>query len=1250
MGDISYATLYNIFAGTLSSDRATRAGAEQALAELSTAHSDLVLQLMRFACEPLPEVDSEVALAHHRHVILAAAIRMRNVVGRSDWNRKPYFTEVVKAQVRQLIVPLQCLPHVTEHVRRQLLAATGDLINYDYPQRWGGLIVMLNHLMDEWLHALQGAMVGGTRDQVVSSLRQLKGGLAVLRCCCKVYDDPLRSDAADVDRFAAMFIPSFVSLCEQFHGLWQQELQQALQREQQMASMPLEGADAVNALLTVSPLLSEVSHSMRLILKCQWSFLANRWPKFLCQAEDFERFWTACLAQPMFAAQSYLLPLCELRLQRHARRAPSAHIALGDHFAVFQESAAWRLLKWCYTVTLKMTQEFISPKSCERRARGVAALFKETYMATGVKAALHLVRWHSQPPALLLSSKAYIMCLEILTAAVADKTIYTSVLYPAAEELMTTLLFPRLAFSSEDAELWQANPEEYVRRQTSPTGDLFSAKVVASSLLLSLAVPEFKHQDPNLLHALVNFLMNQLQIYSEMAAQAVDEKSSPPHVMEAARRVDAALYCMCQFKKVLTGMELGDDKLETVLTCYVVPATRFPLCFLRARAVLVLSVFAPSIQWSTPQAYQHALQAVLPLLNDTEIPVRVQTCTSFSRLTRHPYARDIVTPCIAELIHHYFQVMRLMDNEAVVRTLRKTITYYHETLSQWGLTLTDMIVEHFHTVMQTVTSKYATLESITDGELCVGDCLEDDGFADTLMAADELLETLTTLVKALPDTSATRDSPSEVLEADVFIQMQYRTGPVLFTILSHQGGGSYGFMDPALNLFATLVSRSPALVAPMWQLLFCLRQLVLGGAVDYFGQMLAPLDNMVSVSPFSFLFAPMGSLCEVPSGVAKDVQALTPMQVVDSMCAAVLQSTSLRAREVAAVPKVYDSMLQNYWMLATPSTKPDALLSAEPIVKTVAQRILYTAGLRPKQNNTLCVLFANTILSCMLADAATTVQTLAGLDAICSFYQQYVYLTSQRDVAAQLRTYDRSLFVLSFSLAAGQLFSGAASGSWSEAHDALQDALCGVVESMLLVAFATVERKCCETEIAFHERRLRKKRNVKQKQQAGSGTAEDVSSDDGEEWLDTDSCDTGDCVDSSDEDASDVEDWEDEVSDDLEGTECDAVDSEIRAVAQQAAQMREKVGADGTLKEEGFDDDDDDDNLLDEEDDDFSSPVDAVNVWAVMEHDLLGHPQATTLRIVTLLQHQNAAHANIFAEVKSAKERLMAVRAEVADL
>ncbi|ESL07742.1 hypothetical protein TRSC58_04565 [Trypanosoma rangeli SC58] len=1201
--------LLQIFVGTLSNDKTVREQAEAALTHVS-ADPWLITRLIHFSCQELPLHDVP---AETRQALHAASIRVRNVLGRSDWNRHPYFTEETKQAVRECIVPLQCGSHVPELVRRQLLAATQELIHYDYPHRWPSLMSHLRVILDECVVSLR-ILPDAASSREAATLR-LKGALGILRACCKVYEDAVKIDADVIEEFINNTCPSLLSLTETLASVWVQELvTQKQSPHMNGVSDPSFAATASlkrseSSMFVVSPWHTELSHCLRIAFKCIDSLLAARWPLFLCDQPGMDQLCRGCIGQVLDATHTTLLPLYRSRI-------PTDDGDDSDLSSVFYESAVWKLLKWAENLGLKLLQA-LSPKSCERRARAAAKYFCDHYLLGLVQHALDFVRWHTMPRR--LTSKAYIMSLEILTMAVGSREAYCKIIAPNAEELFALLIFPRLTFSVEDAELWASNPAEYVRLQTSPAGDLYSAKVVSSSLMLSLAIPSKPFHDTEFVNHVVQYVLGRLTAHTAAAAHGD---------VEAARVVDAAFFTIYQFNKVLHSIGFGDEKVEWLLTNYVAPAAKYPVGFLRARSVLVLSVFAPKIHWSSPQAFQRVLAEVLPLLQDPDIPVRMQTCMSLANLICHPHARDVVTPCLSDVIQHYFCAMRLMDSEGVVRTLRKTIKHYRDILSQWALQLTEVLVQHFHQVLgRALAAEVHDFASETFANKKGGAAemgvmaTEEDGVVESVMAADELLETLTVLVRAIPPQPVVDSSLDTSQQRDLILQMQERIAPMLYMVLSKEKGGCLGFMDASLMLLTTMLSRSLTVGSFTWRLLPCLHQLVVQGAVDYFSEMLPPLDNFACVSPEQFLLFPMSDLCAIPE-FAVNIASMTPAQVVCTMCDAVMQSSHiLRLRELAAVPKIYDSILQNLWQLKQrDGNRVNATAATDSLVEYIIQATLHVLtdpNSQEKRRRTLTLLFANSLFSAILANAELTVRTLSAAGALLPFFVHYVQLVQGKTMQTMLRSYDRRLFIMAIAVLARL------QAEQAQLATTLDEVLCGVLQGEVMACFSHSEGVLVAVEVGGH-----------------TGSVDDH---DEEEWSMDESSDSGE--DDDDDNDEDEEEYDDDLGDDVDsmGSEAPALagDSQLQALLMATAAARKQ----GTTTR-GIDDDDEEEeeeNLLDEND--FVSPIDTCNAWAFLLESVNHTTAASSTRFCQLVRDANSQQQmQSLTQMSALMEQLLAMR------
>lgn len=1117
------ALLCNTLRGTLSADRQMRDESEAQLYRLSDTNPELPITLLQYA--------TSAAMNDGESVKLAAAIRLRNVVARADWNRIPYFTDSLKGTLRSMLVPLLCQVHVCETVRRQLLAIVEAVIGYDFPTAWVDLVPQLIQQLDE----AKSLSFADPSDGV-----KLRCLLQVLRYVCKRYEDVLKCDEREIDEFASMFIPILAS---------------TYQRLITTLASASGAASSFHVAVAVPRETVEMYNCCRLALKCIWSIGATRWPLCLCDVGS-----AVAYAQLLQRTLEWVAGV----LEGSEGLRPSALLSSGacdETLTAFNRSAAWRTVKWVLKhVHRLMVTMTTNPKESEKRARNAAKALSAESSVPWTAASFRLVQWHHEcrPDGpfkpYLVTSKALVLAIEVLEQGAMHQASYTEVILPNAEALLTTLLFSRLAFTADDQELWSCNPVEYVRKLTDPKDDLFNPKLVSMGLIVTLCHAEKKFHAPQLLSSFVQYLFQHLaELLS--ALQAPGQPSAV--VASVASRYDGCLYAISQMKKLLAHYQFEDSKIEWTLSNYVAPLLTCPVGYLRAKAVYVLALFIDT-QWSSESVFPAILTAVLPLLYDSDLPVRIQTCVCLSKFVRQEAARDVVTPQIGPIVEQYFNIMRTMDNDGVVRTLRKTIKFYGETLSVWAVQLCNMLVQHFLVMHQELARKYKEVEAQQQGS---GDNDDgDDDMVDSLMAADELMETLRTLIHSIPAGDAHRGA---------FVQMQEAVFPLLSLILSIRHGASLGFMDAALHLMTDMLARSGCVSASTWQLMPLLHEVVkCGSFLDYVEHLVPPIDNFVSVDPLGFITNEVAT-------------AATSLELTVDICNDILTNAS-SLLHVACVPKLVDAVLLNVWAKVAPSQRTSAISDAF-LVQSITT--LRTRALPP----TLQTLFTDNILSSLICSPVTTLEFFVSNQIAEDVFRNIASLFVCSAVAPHLRRHDRLLTVAAVARATEILAqSNASVGECAASVVRL------VLESNLLGAFAAKEAQLLRAEIQFHERRVKG----------------EVDEDEDEEY-DWDNSDDDDDTDSEGE--FDEFDNDDEMDEDMDDDgnigEDDAIanDVQYKAVANKARQLRELQEA---QEEAGGEDDV---NFL--EDDDFESPLDEVNVWCVLMDHMSGAQAAGLLAL-----------------------------------
>ena len=586
----------------------------------------------------------------------------------------------------------------------------------------------------------------------------------------------------------------------------------------------------------------------------------------------------------------------------------------------------------------------------------------------------------SSPPAhQQLTTPSLIFAFEFIEATTSNATLYHGLLNRGCNVgaldiphlLMTKYTFQRLAYSTEDERLWEENPEEFVRKLSSALGDEFSPKAVGMSLILKLCTksPYLPEEEAAIAAAkkkqrkAANANSNNSTLPEANAVahgkfmgfvqfvMAELDRGAQPNMQGRDQLVDACLYAIEALRKSLSIIHVPQQAIENLLCTHVHRELSNPNGFLRARAVFVLGSFSKGIQvWSDAPTYHRLLADILPLLGDAQLPVRMQTCFSLSALIQRQEAKPVVVPQIVPLIEQYFKMMKEMDSDRVISTLRHTIKYYSETLSQWAVSLCEFLVGHFSTLyeqttfqagqlatedgsMEGVDASLAALSSGRGGKR--GDRRGGMDIEDLIAASDELIETISTLISSLPKVIREEGSGAPIDDGlvQVYLKVQAALAPMILHLINASNpqflgeqnlsldtsAASFSFLDGLLGMLTTLIEHSGVVVSPsLWPVLSALQGLLTNNsALEYFGSISAPIDNMISVDVIGFLRSAGGRLWPIQHGAqssngsASEVLQACVDLVLHTGSAAFLPPHHLRQSEIAAAPRLVECLFTN---------------------------------------------------------------------------------------------------------------------------------------------------------------------------------------------------------------------------------------------------------------------------------------------------------------------------------------------------
>eukprot|EP00026_Physarum_polycephalum_P001519 Phypoly_transcript_01521.p1 GENE.Phypoly_transcript_01521~~Phypoly_transcript_01521.p1 ORF type:complete len:1104 (+),score=247.66 Phypoly_transcript_01521:276-3314(+) len=388
------------------------------------------------------------------------------------------------------------------------------------------------------------------------------------------------------------------------------------------------------------------------------------------------------------------------------------------------------------------------------------------------------------------------MCIRYGTTYVALK--------PHLEVLTQEILFPYLCLSDADNELWQEDPVEYLRKEFDPIAEYNNPRTESINFITDLVM--LRGRPP--LNNFMKFVVELLKKYT-----------STPENQRNYREKDGCLHAIGSLSPWLYRVPDYRQNLEVMLLVHVFPEFSSPHGFLRARACWIFSQFH-KVKFTNAANFSGAVQKVLSMMHDPELPVRVQAGLSLRFLIFADKIEDLLRPLLTPILEAIFKLMNEIESDDLVATLESLIDKFGEEMAPYAVGLCSRLTESF--------MKFYKSADETEAD--------DDSAA---AAALECLMALRSLLRGV------RNMPH------IYAQLN----PIILPMLQETlNDNSIEYFEELLRTltFCTFYGD----VAPMWPLFPLICNAHELWASDYIADMIPPIDNYISRGTETFLSGP----------------------------------------------------------------------------------------------------------------------------------------------------------------------------------------------------------------------------------------------------------------------------------------------------------------------------------------------------------------------------------------------------------
>ena len=500
----------------------------------------------------------------------------------------------------------------------------------------------------------------------------------------------------------------------------------------------------------------------------------------------------------------------------------------------------WKAKKWSLHIANRMFSRYGNPKMCKPEYKEFAKAFKAECSVSFLQSYMQLLS--VIPAGGYLPDRIVNLSLQYLTTALGSANTY-KVMKPQMDGLLFQIIFPLMCFNASDAELWEEDPQEYIRKGYDIIEDMYSPRTAAVNFMQEMCRVRSKENLPKLMGFLVQIL--------------VRCKAVPPQQQPHAE-LGGALHAIGNLQEKLKTTEGYKEQLEPMLAEHVLPAFQSPYGHVRAKAAWCAGVYA-EIEFKNPQTFMSLFGSVVNALKDPDLPVKVDAVVALGSFVEA--ADDIaqLTPILPQLLDEFFKLMNQVESEDLVFTLETIVEKFGEDIAPYALGLTTNLAAAFW--------KMYSEDEDKDDDDCSG-ALASVG---CLRAIATILES----VSSLPH---------------LYVQLEPALMPIMRKMLTQEG---YDVYEEVLEIASYMTYFSPAVSPGMWELWPIMVHALQDWALQYFENVLVPMDNYISRGTETFLAHPT---CK------QDVLKLASM---------VLLNKEMPEAECLPAPKLLECVLQN---------------------------------------------------------------------------------------------------------------------------------------------------------------------------------------------------------------------------------------------------------------------------------------------------------------------------------------------------
>uniref|UniRef100_M4CN63 Importin N-terminal domain-containing protein n=1 Tax=Brassica campestris TaxID=3711 RepID=M4CN63_BRACM len=548
----------------------------------------------------------------------------------------------------------------------------------------------------------------------------------------------------------------------------------------------------------------------------------------------------------------------------------------------------WKVKKWTVHILNRIYSRFGDPKLQTPENKPFAQMFQKNYAGRILEG--HLNCLNTIRVGGYLPDRVTNLLLQYLSNSISKSSMY-KLLLPRLDVLLFEIVFPLMCFNDSDQKLWEEDPHEYVRKGYNIIEDLYSPRTASMDFVNELVRKRGKDNLPKF----VQFVVGIFRSYDEAPAQ------HKPY-----RQKDGAMLAVGALCDKLKQTDPYKSELEHMLVQHIFPEFSSPAGHLRAKAAWVAGQYA-HINFSDQNNFRKALHSVVSGMRDPDLPVRVDSVFALRSFVEACNDLNEIRPILPQLLDEFFKLMNEVENEDLVFTLETIVDKFGEEMAPYAFGLCQNLAAAF---LRCLNTSEASDDLDDVGALAAVGCLR---------AISTILES----VSSLPQ---------------LFVEIEPTILPIMQKMLTADGQDVF---EEVLEIASYITFYSPNISLGMWSLWPLMVEALVDWAIDFFPNILVPMDNFISRGTAHFL------TCKEPNY----------QQSLFTVLSTLMTDRNIEDSDIESAPKLIEVVFQNckgqvdQWVEPYLRLTIDRLQRAETsylkslLIQVVANMLYYNPGL-----------------------------------------------------------------------------------------------------------------------------------------------------------------------------------------------------------------------------------------------------------------------------------------------------------------